>query len=134
MSGPLPQYRPATRVTDRPKLDREGNPVTKLVVDKQVPPRKGERPTYTHKEVQVFQHEVVARTEQVTVSKHAKGRGEAQRQHLVNVAIRKQVNELMKWMQETGKSWADAVDEGRMPRQVAENLNLIPKAATNVEA
>src|SRR5580658_8493938 len=76
MSGPLPEYRALTRVTDEPKVKVHKNglitPVTRLVIDKVLPPRKGERPTYTHKEVPVYRHKFIAKPERP--SKHANGK------------------------------------------------------------
>lgn len=117
MSGPLPQYRKPTRPTGEIKG-------YKTVVDKVIPGRKGERDTYTFKDVPVFKHVVTERAPE-PVSKHAKGKGRAQREHMLVLSIRKQVAKALEWMQANDKGWDAAVDMGLIPRQVAEKMGLL---------
>lgn len=119
MSGPLPQYRRPTMPTDEVKG-------YKTVVDKVLPPRKGERSTYTYKEVPVYKHKSMEQPAQ-RPSKHRNGRMTPERRTYEAFVsrIQKKVTKALDWMKENDKGWQAAVDEGFIPEDVANNMGLL---------
>lgn len=118
MSGPLPQHRHATKATKEVKG-------YKTIIDKVHPGAKGERTTYTFKDVPLFKHIRVEKAQ--PQSKHRNGRMTPERAaHEAFVArVQKKVKKAFDWMQKNDKGWQAAVDEGLVPQEVAEKMGLL---------